>query len=57
MPMRKGRLPAGHDAKLFLLAEMNFDAILHDGYRKEQPLEPDLRAAYEIAGVMRPSWS
>ena len=45
--MHKGRPPAGHDAKLFLLSEMNFDAILHDGYRKEQPLEPDLRAAYE----------
>jgi putative NADPH-quinone reductase len=26
---------------------MSFDAILHDGYRKAQPLEPDLRTAYE----------
>jgi NAD(P)H dehydrogenase (quinone) len=43
----KGASDAGHTAKLFLLSEMNFDAILHDGYRKQQPLEPDLRAAYE----------
>ena len=43
----QGATSAGHDAKLFLLADMKFDAILHDGYRKEQLLEPDLRAAYE----------
>jgi NAD(P)H dehydrogenase (quinone) len=43
----KGAVAGGHDAKLFLLSEMTFDAILHDGYRKEQPLEPDLRTAYE----------
>jgi putative NADPH-quinone reductase len=38
---------AGHEARLFDLSEMNFDPILHHGFRKEQPLEPDLRAAYE----------
>lgn len=43
----KGAIAAGHRAKLFMLAEMNFDPILHDGFRKEQPLESDLRAAYE----------
>ena len=43
----RGAASGGHDAKLFILSEMNFDAILHEGYRKEQPLEPDLRVAYE----------
>jgi putative NADPH-quinone reductase len=43
----KGAAEAGHVARLFVLAEMDFDPILRHGYRKEQPLEPDLRAAYE----------
>ena len=42
----KGALEAGHEASLFVLSEMSFDPILHHGYRKEQPLEPELRAAY-----------
>jgi putative NADPH-quinone reductase len=37
---------AGHEAALFTLAEMKFDPILHEGYRKVQPFEPDLDAAY-----------
>ena len=44
---KQGATAAGHDAKLFILSEMSFDPILHDGNRKAQPLEPDLRAAYE----------
>ena len=47
----RGAASAGHDAKLFLLSEMEFDAILHDGYRKEQPLESDLRMAYETLAL------
>ena len=41
----RGAESGGHEAKLFLLACMNFDAILREGYRREQPLEPDLVAA------------
>jgi NAD(P)H dehydrogenase (quinone) len=37
----------GHQVRLFALAKLAFDPILHEGIRKEQPLEPDLRAAYE----------
>ncbi len=43
----RGAESGGHRAKLFLLAEMNFDAILREGYRRLQPLEPDLVAARE----------
>ena len=42
---QRGAQSGGHEAKLFLLARMNFDAILREGYRREQPLEPDLVAA------------
>jgi putative NADPH-quinone reductase len=41
----RGAESGGHEAKLFLLADMKFDAILREGYRREQPLEPDLVAA------------
>ena len=43
----RGAESGGHEAKLFLLADMKFDAILREGYRREQPLEPDLVAARE----------
>ena len=42
---RRGAEAGGHRAQLFLLAKMSFDAILREGYRREQPLEPDLAAA------------
>jgi len=44
---RDGAESAGHEVKFFCLADMTFDPILRYGYRREQPLEPDLRAAYE----------
>ena len=51
----RGAESGGHEAKLFMLARMNFDAILREGYRREQPLEPDLLA---IQGSHdRASWS
>jgi NAD(P)H dehydrogenase (quinone) len=43
----RGAESGGHDAKLFVLADMNFDPILREGYRREQPLEPDLAKARE----------
>lgn len=43
----RGAESGGHEAKLHLLAGMNFDPILREGYRREQPLEPDLAAARE----------
>jgi putative NADPH-quinone reductase len=43
----RGAESGGHQAQLFMLARMNFDAILREGYRSEQALEPDLAAARE----------
>ena len=42
---RRGAESGGHQADLFVLGRMNFDAILREGYRREQLLEPDLAAA------------
>jgi NAD(P)H dehydrogenase (quinone) len=42
-----GAEAAGHQVTLFTLSGMSFDPILHHGYRREQPLEPDLRSAYD----------
>ncbi len=45
---KRGAESGGHEAKLFVLARMNFDPILRGGYRQLQPLEPDLAAAHEM---------
>jgi putative NADPH-quinone reductase len=42
---RRGAESAGHEVELFVLARMNFDPVLREGYRREQPLEPDLLVA------------
>lgn len=42
---QRGAESGGHEVRLFLLGEMQFDAVLREGYRREQPLEPDLIAA------------
>jgi NAD(P)H dehydrogenase (quinone) len=42
---QRGAESGGHQAQLFLLGRMTFDAILREGYRREQPLEPDLTTA------------
>jgi NAD(P)H dehydrogenase (quinone) len=44
---KKGAEESGHKVQLFNLSQMTFDPILREGFRREQPLEPDLRAAYE----------
>jgi NAD(P)H dehydrogenase (quinone) len=43
---RDGALEAGHEVDLFRAAELTFDPILHDGYERLQPREPDLEAVY-----------
>jgi len=48
---QRGAESAGHEVRLFVLGDMNFDAILRGGYRHEQPLEPDLIAAREAFGA------
>jgi NAD(P)H dehydrogenase (quinone) len=48
----RGAEAGGHEARLFVLGEMSFDPVLREGYRREQPLEPDLldaRAAFLAA--------
>jgi NAD(P)H dehydrogenase (quinone) len=44
---KKGAEEAGHKIQLFNLSQMTFDPILREGFRREQPLEPDLRDAYQ----------
>jgi NAD(P)H dehydrogenase (quinone) len=41
----RGAQGGGHEAKMFVLASMTFDPILHEGYRRAQPLEADLAVA------------
>jgi NAD(P)H dehydrogenase (quinone) len=43
----RGAESAGHKVHLFKLSEIAFDPILREGYRQEQPFEPDLKSAYD----------
>jgi putative NADPH-quinone reductase len=44
---KRGAEAGGHKVHFFALSDMNFDAVLREGYRREQVLEPDLAAARE----------
>ena len=47
----EGAEAGGHETSLFVLGELVFDPILRNGYRREQPLEPDLQTAHQaLAG-------
>lgn len=53
---------AGHFVRRLNVAEMQFDYVLHKGYRKIQPLEPDLLRFQELVRtcdhlvVIYPNW-
>jgi len=42
-----GAREAGHQVSCFVTSKMAFDPILHEGFDRVQPLEPDLRAAHD----------
>lgn len=48
---RRGAEAGGHVARVFALSKMRFDPILHEGFSKPQPLEPDLEAAQKAIGA------
>jgi putative NADPH-quinone reductase len=41
----KGAEASGNEVRLISLGKLSFDPVLHDGYAKIQPLEPDLVSA------------
>jgi putative NADPH-quinone reductase len=41
----KGAEASGNEVQLISLGKLSFDPVLHDGYAKIQPLEPDLVSA------------
>lgn len=44
---RRGAEAGGHNATLFVTSRMIFNPILHEGFTNIQPLEPDLKMAYD----------
>lgn len=53
----EGARAAGAQVRFLALGELDFDPILHHGYRQIQPLEPDLEAAQaDIAWARHLVW-
>jgi putative NADPH-quinone reductase len=44
----QGARAKGHEATVFVAGKMNFNPILHEGFERVQPLEPDLQAAHDV---------
>jgi len=57
-----GARAGGHDVQRLNLGEMQFDPILHQGYRARQELEPDLQKFQQFVGwadhfvIVYPVW-
>jgi putative NADPH-quinone reductase len=43
----RGAREGGHEAALFVTGKMKFNPILHEGFDRPQPLEPELQAAHD----------
>lgn len=54
----QGARDSGAEVRLLRLGELDFDPLLHAGYRQDQPLEPDLqRAQADILWASHLAWA
>jgi len=45
---KRGAEAARYSANLIVTSRLSFDPILHEGFERVQPLEPDLQAAHDL---------